>query len=49
MKVGEEFRHESIIGTVFTGKILEETTVGGKPAMIPEIAGRAWITLYCTV
>ena len=42
--VGETFVHESIIGTTFTGRILETLEVGGRPAVRPEISGRAWIT-----
>jgi proline racemase len=42
--VGEDFVNESLIGTRFTGRIVEETTVAGRPAVIPEITGRAWIT-----
>ncbi|WP_128254323.1 trans-3-hydroxy-L-proline dehydratase [Falsirhodobacter deserti] len=34
----------SLIGSTFTGRILGETTVGGRPAILPEISGRAWIT-----
>ena len=33
-----------MIGTRFTGRVVEETTVAGQPAIIPEITGRAWIT-----
>lgn len=36
--------HESISGTAFTGRVLETTTVGDYPAVVPEIAGRAFIT-----
>ena len=36
--------HESVIGTRFTGRLVGETEVGGRPAVIPEITGRAWIT-----
>ena len=42
--VGGSFVNESVIGTRFTGRIAEETTVGGRPAIVPEITGRAWIT-----
>jgi proline racemase len=42
--VGEPFVHESVIGTRFTGRIAGETTVAGRPAVVPEITGRAWIT-----
>jgi proline racemase len=40
--VGEPFGHESIIGTLFTGRIAALTRVGGRPAIVPEITGRAW-------
>jgi proline racemase len=42
--VGDSFVNESVIGTRFTGRIAEETTVAGRPAIVPEITGRAWIT-----
>jgi len=44
LAVGDAFVNESVIGTRFTGRIVEETTVGGRPAIVPEITGRAWIT-----
>jgi proline racemase len=36
--------HEGILGTHFVGRLVEETTVGGRPAVVPTIGGRAWIT-----
>ncbi len=42
--VGEEFVNRSLIGTRFGGRIVEETELGGLPAIVPEITGRAWIT-----
>jgi proline racemase len=39
-----DFRNESFIGTHFTGRLVDETTVGGLPAVVPSITGRAWIT-----
>ena len=38
------FRHEGVLGTVFTGRLLRETTVGEYRAVVPTISGRAWIT-----
>jgi proline racemase len=38
------FVHESLIGTRFTGRLLDEVTVAGRRAVVPEITGRAWIT-----
>ncbi|MET9921158.1 proline racemase family protein [Streptomyces sp. NPDC006435] len=39
-----DFVNESFIGTSFTGRLVEETTVGGLPAVVPTVTGRAWIT-----
>jgi len=44
MQVGETFTAQSIIGSEFHGRIVDTTMVGGIPAIIPEITGRAWIT-----
>ena len=42
--VGEAFRHEGVLGTVFTGRLVEEVTLGGVRAVVPEITGHGWIT-----
>jgi proline racemase len=39
-----DFVNESFIGTEFTGRLVDETRVGGVPAVVPTITGRAWIT-----
>ncbi|MCP3822442.1 proline racemase family protein [Streptomyces sp. A3M-1-3] len=39
-----EFVNESFIGTRFTGRLVGTTEVAGLPAVVPEFAGRAWIT-----
>ena len=44
LALGEAFVNESPIGSRFTGRLVEEVTVGGRPAVVPEITGRAWIT-----
>jgi trans-L-3-hydroxyproline dehydratase len=41
---GEEIAIESILGSVFTGRVAETTEVGGVPAVIPEVTGTAHIT-----
>jgi proline racemase len=43
---GETFVHESLIGTEFIGRIRGVTTVGGKPAILPTITGKGWITAF---
>ena len=44
LALGEPFVNESLIGTRFTGRLVEETRVGDVAAVVPEITGRAWIT-----
>jgi 4-hydroxyproline epimerase len=44
LKKGEEFVHESIIGSKFIGRIEEELSVDGKPAIKPSIEG--WAKIY---
>ena len=44
LAVGDTLVNESPIGTRFTGRIAAETTVAGRPAIVPEITGRAWVT-----
>ncbi|MET7278062.1 proline racemase family protein [Kribbella sp. NPDC005582] len=39
-----DFVNESFIGTRFTGRLVEETTVGPHQAVVPTVTGRAWIT-----
>jgi proline racemase len=40
----QDFVHEGILGTTFTGRLIRETRVGQYPAVVPTICGRAWIT-----
>ena len=44
LSVGEDFIHEGILGTTFTGRVLAETSVGPYKAVVPSLTGRAWIT-----
>jgi len=46
LKVGETFRHRSIIGTEFVNHIRGTTKVGEYDAVLPTVKGRAWITSY---
>ncbi|MFI1068870.1 proline racemase family protein [Streptomyces puniciscabiei] len=39
-----DFDNESFIGTRFTGRLVDETRIGGVPAVVPTVTGRAWIT-----
>ncbi|QEC51258.1 proline racemase [Anseongella ginsenosidimutans] len=49
LKKGDSFIHESFIGSRFTGTIEEETSVGGKAAIIPSIEGWAMVTGFNTI
>jgi len=42
--LNEDFQHEGILGTLFTGRLVEETQVGSYRAVVPTIGGTAWIT-----
>ncbi len=49
LKPGDEFIHESFIGSKFIGRIEEVTTIGGKPAIVPSIEGWAKVYGYNTI
>jgi proline racemase len=40
----QDFRHEGILGTVFTGRLVEAARVGDYDAVVPTLSGQAWIT-----
>ena len=44
MRPGDAMTHASVIGSTFDGRIVSETTIGGRPAIVPAIRGSAWIT-----
>jgi proline racemase len=43
---GEAYVAEGLLGGVFRCAVASETDVGGTPAIVPRIGGRAWITGY---
>lgn len=49
LDIGENFVHESMLGTTFTGRLIEETSVGGRLAVRLQITGRGWITGFNTL
>ena len=49
LKKGEDFIHESIIGSKFIGRIEAVTELAGKPAIIPSVEGWAKIYGYNTI
>ncbi len=44
MRVGDTMTHASPIGSTFDGRIVEETRVGDRAAIVPAIRGSAWVT-----
>ena len=49
LKKGEDFIHESFIGSKFIGRVEEESILAGRPAIIPSIQGWAKIYGYNTI
>ncbi|MFD2056268.1 4-hydroxyproline epimerase [Mesorhizobium calcicola] len=49
LKAGDSFVHESIIGSLFKGKVEKDVTVAGKPAIIPSVGGWARMTGLNTI
>jgi len=41
--LSQDFRHEGIVGTLFTGQLIGETRFGQYPAVIPTLTGTGWI------
>ena len=49
LKVGEPYRHESLIGTVFEGRVERAADVGPYPGILPSVGGWARITGHNTI
>lgn len=49
LKAGDNFIHESIIGSIFEGRVEQITDVDGLPAIIPSVAGWARMTGFNTI
>jgi proline racemase len=44
LPLGVDFTNDSVIGSRFVGRLVEEVRVGDTVAVVPEVSGRAWIT-----
>jgi proline racemase len=40
----QDFPHQGVLGTTFTGRLIEETQIGPYKAVVPTLSGQAWIT-----
>jgi proline racemase len=49
LAINEKFRHEGILGNIFTGELVEETRIGDHNAVVPTVGGQAWITGFNTM
>lgn len=49
LRPGDAFVHESIIGSLFHGRVERAVTVGGRPAIVPSVAGWARMTGHNTI
>ncbi|MFC7395520.1 proline racemase family protein [Scopulibacillus cellulosilyticus] len=43
LAIGDSFVHESIVGSLFKGRIIETTKIGELDAVVCEITGSAWV------
>ncbi|MCP4386631.1 MAG: proline racemase family protein [Hyphomicrobiales bacterium] len=44
LALNQDFHHEGILGTIFTGRLVRETSLNGQTAVVPTIRGQAWVT-----
>jgi proline racemase len=44
LPAGTRLRHDSIVGSTFTGTVLERVAVDGRPAVVPQVTGMAYRT-----
>jgi proline racemase len=48
LALNQDFVHEGVLGTTFTGRLIEETQVGPYTAVVPTLSGQAWITGFAS-
>ncbi|MCA0869652.1 proline racemase family protein [Seohaeicola saemankumensis] len=48
LAAGQDFVNAGPLGTTFTGRIVEETTIGPYPAIVPTLSGQGWIHGHAT-
>lgn len=49
LPLGQKFRHQGILGNIYTGQLVEETTIGDRKAVVPTVSGTSWIFGYNTI
>jgi proline racemase len=48
LQLNQDFKHEGLLGTIFTGRLIRETKVGHFKAVVPTLSGQSWITGFNT-
>jgi proline racemase len=49
LAIDQPFRHQGILGNIFTGHLVEEVTLHGRKAVVPTITGKSWIYGFNTL
>lgn len=49
LPLGQKLRHQGILGNIYTGQLVEETTIGDRKAVVPTVSGTSWIFGYNTI
>ncbi|QFY63058.1 hypothetical protein FZ934_22355 (plasmid) [Rhizobium grahamii] len=43
LKLDQPFRHQGLLGNIYTGRLVEETKIGDRNAVVPTVSGKSWI------
>lgn len=49
LALDQPFRHQGILGNIFTGQLVEEVALHGRKAVVPTITGKSWIYGFNTL
>lgn len=49
LPLDRDFRHQGILGNVYTGRLVDEARIGDKAAVVPTISGTSWISGITTL
>lgn len=43
LALNQDFKHQGVLGNIYTGRLVEETSIHGQRAVVPTITGRSWV------
>lgn len=49
LPLNRNFRHQGLLGNIYTGRLVDQTVIAGRPAVVPEITGTSWIYALSTL